>query len=614
MTFADSSSHLFHISFILAAAVYMFCLAYKYSRKYSVVKGNLKIHPDIKSNILKSRGLFEETLAKAPIGIALLDADYRCFWNNDSLVEFLGASQKNLSGELLEDWIPLKYRKKFYSEIKKKTVKPFEIMFTNELWGIVTISTVRKNQKSLGYFIVQIADITDKHLMEEKLTHQAIHDSLTGLPNKLLFYDRLQHAIEKNKRKNQGLAVLFCDIDHFKDINDAMGHLVGDELLLIAADRIRNSLRTNDTVARFGGDEFVILIENLDFQEEALEIANKVIKEVKKPIALHDEEIFVTTSIGIFNVDQDTISADEVLKFADSAMYVAKEAGRDQIAIYDHKQEGVVLANLKIGNDLHRALKNKEFELLYQPIMDLKTGNITGVEALLYWNHPEKGVVGPSEFIHLAEETDLIIPIGNWVLEEAIRAKAEISKKLNLDLTMSVNLSFRQLANENTTNVILDFVKEYEINPNEILLEITESSFVQDSVHVRAVMEKLIRHNCKFAIDDFGTGYSSFNYLKRFSAEILKIDTSFTKHICDTSEDLAIVAAIINLGMALNMKIVAEGIETEEQLAQLLTLGCNYGQGYLFSRAISKQTLHEILATSSRNWKILEENVSNIDN
>lgn len=603
MTLFEYISKNIDLYLMLVLILYLGFLSYKYSIRYSSLKGRLQIKSDIQSNIIKSKGLFEQTLAKAPIGIALLDENFRCFWSNKALVDFLNTEPESLNGEMLEDWVPLKFRAKFYNEISKKTVKPFEIMFTNGLWGIVTVSTVQRNKKSLGYFILQIADITDKHLMQEKLTHQAIHDSLTGLPNKLLFYDRLQHALEKNKRKKQGLAILFCDIDHFKSINDAMGHIVGDELLLIAADRIKNCLRANDTVARFGGDEFVILIENIDYQEEALEVANKIIKEVKKPINLHNEEVFVTTSIGICNVDDNISSADEVLKFADSAMYVAKAAGRDQIAIYDNKQEDVVLANLKIGNDLHRALQNNEFVLLYQPIIELTSGNISGVEALLYWQHPEKGLLGPNSFIHLAEETDLITPIGNWVLEEAIKTKAKIKKTLGLNIKMSINLSYRQLSNPNTTDVILDFIKKYEVANEEILLEITESSFVQDSEFVRSVMEKLIDKNCKFAIDDFGTGYSSFNYLKRFSAEILKIDTSFTKHICDSSEDFAIVAAIINLGMALNMQIVAEGIETDEQLSELLSLGCHYGQGFLFSKPIPIDKLFEILSVKKPIWE-----------
>jgi len=423
----------------------------------------------------------------------------------------------------------------------------------------------------------------------------AYHDAMTGLPNRPLYMDRLILALAQAGRSNQRLAVFFLDLDRFKDINDSLGHSVGDALLKAVAERIRRCVREGDTVARFGGDEFTLLIPRIDQVEDAAKIAQKILETLKIPFIIGERELFVTTSIGITVYPNDGADPETLVRNADSAMYRAKDAGRDNYQLYAPAMNARALERLALENLLRKALSQKELILHYQPVVEVSSKNIVGIEALIRWNHPELGLLSPAHFISTAETSGLIVPIGNWVLRTACHQVKMWQKRIDPDLTVAVNLSARQFQQANIVEEIARTLEETDLDAESLELEITESNAMQNAENTIYTLRELKALGVRIAMDDFGTGYSSLNYLKRFPIDILKLDQSFVREVNHDATDAAIVSAVISMAHSLDLKVIAEGVETEEQLAFLTKQRCDRIQGYLFSAPLAPENLEAYL-------------------
>ena len=416
-----------------------------------------------------------------------------------------------------------------------------------------------------------------------EMEHLAYHDALTGLPNRPLFMDRLIMALAQMSRMNQKLAVFFLDLDRFKDINDSLGHSTGDTLLKAVAERVRRCVREGDTVARFGGDEFTLLIPRIDHVEDAAKIAQKVLETLKIPFIVGERELFVTTSIGISISPSDGTDPETLVRNADAAMYRAKDQGRDTYQLYAPAMNARALERLALENMLRKALSHRELVLFYQPIVNLRSRNVIGVEALLRWQHPDLGLLSPAHFISTAETSGLIIPIGEWVLRTASRQTKLWQKRLGSDLFVAVNLSARQFQQPNLVELVGEVLEESALSPESLELEITESNAMQNADITLFTLRELKNLGVRISMDDFGTGYSSLNYLKRFPIDTLKLDQSFVRDITTDPIDAAIATAVISMAHSLDLKVVGEGVETEEQFAFLQQQNCDSIQGYLFS-------------------------------
>lgn len=428
-------------------------------------------------------------------------------------------------------------------------------------------------------------DITDRKLAEERLRHEALHDTLTGLPNRTLFLDRLQHAIQRQQRSDHdAFAVLFIDLDRFKNINDSLGHLIGDQLLIAAAQTLANCVRASDTVARLGGDEFAILIEPLFHSHDAVLIAERIQQLFSAPFQLNHQEVFTGASIGIALSNRTYQRPDELLRDADTAMYQAKLRGKARYALFDQTMHADALALLQLDTELRRALERQELQLYYQPIVALPNCRIVGFEALLRWQHPTRGLLLPGAFLQLAEDTGLITEIGRWSLGVACRQLAAWQARMPAlpPLSMSVNLTPQQLIEPDLVDHIAAILAETGLPPQQLILEIVESSLlsIQDT---GAVFNRLHRLGVRLSLDDFGIGYSSLSYLHQLPIGKLKIDRSFISRLDGDHQHQAIVTAIIAMSRALGMDVVAEGVETATQYQVLQQLGCSYGQGWLFA-------------------------------
>ena len=426
------------------------------------------------------------------------------------------------------------------------------------------------------------------------LEHQAFHDTLTGLPNRSLFQDRLVHAIARQERDHKPLAVLLVDLDDFKTVNDSLGHAAGDELLKFVADSLRASLRPGDTAARLGGDEFAVLVEDMRGRADAVRVAERILSALTKKLLIEGKEVFVNGSVGIA-ITHGGDSADDVLRNADVAMYAAKGEGKGRFQIFDGAMHEGVMERLDLKTDLQRAVERNEFVVNYQPLFDLNTGRVVSAEALVRWNHPTRGVVTPGDFIPLAEETGLILQIGRFVLEETCRQLRWWQMQYEPDFGVSVNLSGRQLQEPHIVDVVKEVLGTGPVAGSSVTLELTESVLMKDT---KATVEKLTGLRAlgvHLAIDDFGTGYSSLAYLRQFPIETIKIDRSFVHCVADGPEDSALARAVIKLADTLGMKTVAEGVETQAQAEQLAAFGCQVGQGFYFSGSMTPAELENLL-------------------
>jgi diguanylate cyclase (GGDEF)-like protein/PAS domain S-box-containing protein len=441
-----------------------------------------------------------------------------------------------------------------------------------------------------------LADALQRQATEDRIRHRALHDSLTGLPNRVLFLDRLEQALARLRRRDTIVAVLFLDFDRFKLVNDSLGHQVGDELLAAAAPRLKQAVRASDTVARFGGDEFGILLEEVAGEREAVDMAERIAAVFTRPFVLAGSEHFVTISIGIALARGGEL-AEDLIRDADAAMYRAKEHGRARYELFDEVMRDRAIVRLRVGNDLRRALERDELRIEYQPVVSLRDQSIIGVEALLRWEHPERGRIPPTEFIPIAEEDGLIEPIGLWVLERACgqaahwcRARPEAAA-----IGMSVNLSVVQVTNRGFPALIAEVLRTTGLDPSCLSVEITESVMLRDAAALTDALPALKSIGLRLVLDDFGTGYSSLGYLTRLPLDAIKIDRSFVDGLGTDRRDTAITEAIIAMSHALSLEVVAEGVETALQAAELSRLGCGIGQGFLFSQAVPAAEITRML-------------------
>jgi len=450
-------------------------------------------------------------------------------------------------------------------------------------------------------FVAMILDITEKKKADDTLNYLAYYDNLTGLPNRSLFVDRLEQAMKVADRYEQLVAVLFVDLDKFKNINDSLGHDAGDNLLKNAAERLSSCLRSSDTVARWGGDEFCLLLQNIHHIDNVNIVADKIIERFAEPFSIKDKKMFVTASIGIILYPLDDTDVKSLLKNADTAMYHAKEKGRNNYQYYNHEMSARLEQRIELEHELRHALERDEFMLQYQPQVDIQQGRIVGIEALIRWQHPERGMVPPDEFIGIAEETGLILPIGEWVLQQACQQMQALRNTGLPSIQVSINLSVRQLRESTLVDTISQVLQQTGLDPSMLDLEITESMLMSDIDRVKKTLKQLSELGVSISVDDFGTGHSSLAYLKQFPISTLKIDRSFITDIPEDKDDVSITIAIINMARGLGIKTVAEGVEMKEQLDFLKTHECNLMQGYYFSKPVAFDEIVRLLQQEQAN-------------
>jgi diguanylate cyclase (GGDEF)-like protein/PAS domain S-box-containing protein len=460
-------------------------------------------------------------------------------------------------------------------------------------------SPVTEDGEITGAVIV-VSDTTEERLMHDALLHQSMHDPLTGLPNRTLLADRLEHALARMARDGGGtLAALFLDLDNFKDINDSRGHGVGDELLKALAPRLASVLRESDTLARFGGDEFVVLCEKLDGPEDAMRVADRLLECLRQPIIAGGTEHHVGASVGVATTTGFYRGgAEGLMRDADAAMYRAKAGGRGRIEVFDELMRANIVERIRIESQLRRALERGELRLVFQPILAVDGREVYRAEALLRWEHPEAGVVSPADFIPVAEESGLIVAIGAWVIDEACRQAGEWMRSDDAriaGLRIAVNVSARQLANAGLVDTVAAALERHGMPHRSVVLEITETALIDDPVRAEETLQALSDLGVIISLDDFGTGYSSLSSLKDFPLSAIKIDRSFIAGMVPGSREAAIVEGLLGMGRSLGLSTVAEGIETFEQLDQLKAMGCEYGQGYLISRPVAAEELERLI-------------------
>lgn len=549
--------------------------------------------------------LFATTFESTADGIVVLGLDRQIVTCNKKFIEMWRVDDEIVStrdGARLVDLVAgqLKDPESFLQNLKTVYADPMAVVTeTLDLKDGRIFERYSQPQFMEGEPIGRVAcfrDITERNLAEEKLRYYALHDTLTDLPNRVQFMNNLRQAVERADGNSYArFAVLFLDLDRFKVINDSLGHAVGDKLLIAIAERLTSCVRPGDVVARLGGDEFTILLNRSGDTSEVIKVAERLQAKISEPFQIDNYEVFTTASIGIIVSNNVPRKAEDFLRDADAAMYRAKESGKARYEIFDSEMHVRNMNLLQVETDLRHAVERNEFEVLYQPIVELATGRVNEFEALIRWRHPRHGLVLPNEFVHVAEETGLIIPIGKWILEESCRQIAEWQRKFDMPLAVSVNLSAKQLMHPTLTAQVKEVLFDSGLDASQLKLEVTESTVMEHSDRSLNVLSELDQLGVALSTDDFGTGYSSLSYLQRFPFERLKIDRSFINIMDKDEKSGSIVKTILMLGENLRLEVVAEGIETAAQLDQLRSLGCTMGQGYLFSRPIDRETAEAFL-------------------
>jgi diguanylate cyclase (GGDEF)-like protein/PAS domain S-box-containing protein len=547
----------------------------------------------------ESEQRFRTLAASSPVGIFQLDSAGRGVYANARFREILGLGDQHEAEPAWWDAINPEDRDDadfaWVGAARGMNVPAVHFRIGDgpgQRWAESAAVTLRNDHGDIIGCVGTVEDITERRRIEAQLTHQALHDQLTGLPNRTLFLDRVGMALARTRRTGATAAVLFIDLDRFKLINDSLGHECGNQLLTTVGERLTRALRVSDSVGRLGGDEFAALCE-VDDPADAMAIAEHIATAVEAPVDLDSGQVVVSASIGIA-LSGETTTATELLENADAAMYRAKERGKARIEIYDESMRIRTLRRLQVESALRAAIEQKQLIVHYQPEVGLADGTITGAEALVRWRDPVRGMVLPGDFIPIAEETGLIVQLGAWVLAEACREAARLQSEQR-PLKVAVNLSARQLSHPGLVALVAETLAQTGLRPGLLCLEITESVLMHDADRAVVILEELKALGVTLSLDDFGTGYSSLSYLRRFPVDTVKVDRSFVEGLVDRASDATIVAAVRDVTRSLGLGVVAEGIETPQQLKRLQELDYEKGQGYLFARPGPPEDLNELL-------------------
>jgi diguanylate cyclase (GGDEF)-like protein/PAS domain S-box-containing protein len=566
----------------------------------------LRDNTDLVQRMMHDEARFQAAFDEAPVGMAMITGSGQILLANNSLRSMVGNEHTHMPGTSLTSWVDNEDRRLITDALATvigaaDVVRDVEVRLRSAgpdtVWAHMSIAGLTVGDDTAGCYIVHLLDVSVQKSLEFALTRQALHDPLTDLANRALLTDRLESALSRLSRHGTAVGVIFVDVDNFKVINDGLGHLVGDAVLTEAARRLQRVTRVGDTVARFGGDEFVVICEDLENEAEAYALAVRVNDAFRRPLLVGDRSLSLTVSVGVASTTDDGTRAHELIRDADIAMYRAKAEGRDRCVIFDDALRDSALRRLELETELRRAIDSYQLVLDYQPIVSLTTGDISGVEALVRWRHPERGTIAPHEFIPLAEDTGLIVALGEWVLADAC-LQGHRWHGLHPDLTISVNLSAHQVHHPDLMGVVRAALNVSGMDPRLLSLELTESVLMRDPDVAAMTLHGLKRLGVGLSLDDFGTGYSSLAYLHQFPIDVIKIDRSFVAGLGSSPQDSVVCTAIVGLADALGLSTIAEGVETQHQLQRLTQLGCTAAQGYYLARPQSAAAIDEMLARS----------------
>ena len=567
----------------------------------------MRARRDAEQALTESEKRYESLVELSPDGIFLVANGAISFANRAAMKIYRADRQEQLVGKPYIDLVHKQSLGDVTSRLRSFKAHPEDRPYVEQKHVRLDGSEVHVELASTSIMLhgresmlIVTRDITERKRYESQLKHQATHDGLTGLANRALLNDRLHYAIASAKRHGRAVALAFVDLDHFKFVNDSFGHEVGDGVLKEVSSRLVKAIRDVDTVSRLSGDEFVVLFEDLETPEIVTQLMERVLPAISHPLVVGSEEIVLTCSAGISVYPLDAEDADAVLRNADTAMYRAKEKGGNAFEYYTADMNSRSKEHLLLSAGLRRALERNEFFLHYQPQMDIATGRLSGMEALIRWNHPEQGVIAPGRFIPVCEQTGLIVPIGQWVLRAACESTRQLGSILGRVPVISVNVSARQFKRSDLAPYIEEVLRALDFPPECLELELTESMVAQDAAFAAQTMRSLKSLGVRIAIDDFGTGYSSLSYLKRYPVDRLKIDQSFVSGIASDPDDETICRTIISLAHNLGLKVIAEGVENDKQLAFLQQYGCDEVQGYLIGRPMPWDDLQKLFSSASR--------------